>query len=179
MLKKALLSLVALILSNSLYAECGISHKIMYGIAKVEHHAKRDVGYPYIISFNNPSELKDIKKLLSGVGLLILDDRSIDCKNQALCINTTQLLINSKITNLDLGAFQVNYESNVAPLNIYFDLSESYSYACNLVTQHIKKNGFTWESIANYHSKTKSLNTKYKNNLLKEILKTYPELAYN
>ena len=178
MLKKALLSLVVLTLSSSLYAECKISHKIMYGIAKVEHHAKRDVGYPYIISFNNPSELKDIKKLMTSIGLLVLDNRTIDCKNQQVCIDTTQLLINSNITNLDLGAFQINYESNKAPLYTYFDLAESYSFACHLVSEHVAKYGFSWESIANYHSKTKSLNTKYKFNLQQEMLKTYPELAY-
>lgn len=55
MLKKVLVSLVVIFLSNNLYSQtqnvssCNLSHKIIYGIAKNERHAKRNIGYPYLI----------------------------------------------------------------------------------------------------------------------------------
>ena len=41
---------------------CKIDNKIMYSILKNEAYSQKDVGYPYIISFNDVSDQLMIKK---------------------------------------------------------------------------------------------------------------------
>lgn len=186
MVKKVLMSLVVLFLSNNIFAqttnnqECTLSHKIIYGIAKNERHAKRDVGYPYIISFNNNEDLEMVKDDLKQLNLIILDNRSVDCKSKEICAAVTKYLVeNYKIVNLDLGAFQHCYIYYKYPYENYFDLKKSYQKTCEIVEDDIKKYGFTWETIARFHNSKEGLNKIYRDKLQENILKTYPEVASN
>lgn len=83
-------------------------------------------------------------------------------------------LINSGITNLDLGLFQINYNS--FPENLYTYFNEQYGYrnACKAVISKIKiTKDWNWKTLAAYHSLTPHLNLKYRNKLIenyKELL---------
>ena len=150
---------IIVILANYLMAEyylrCNIDYKIMRYIAQVERSIHRDIGYPYIISFNKNIEIDipfEYKKL---------DNRSIDCLTKENCIEITNFLLNEKITNLDLGAFQLNYIWNKIAIYKYFVLNDSYMRACENIESLIDRYGYSWETIAKYHSFRKIHRDKY------------------
>lgn len=154
-------------LINSVFAECKVDDRIMFSIAEVEKHAKRDVGYPYLISLNNT---KDKEKLSEDFTPYFLDNRTIDCENYENCILIAKTLIENGVTNLDNGAFQINYNYWKMPLGNYFDIKKSYLKACSIIESHNTKE-WTLRNIANYHSGTPSLNKKYRAKLLAKINK--------
>jgi hypothetical protein len=186
MIKKVLMSLVAIFLNSNLYSQtqlespCGLSHKIIYAIAENERHKKRDVGYPYLISFNNQDDFKMVKSDMEELGMIFLDNRTIDCKSKDICAAVTKyLIVNNNIKNLDLGAFQHCYRFYKYKFENYFDLEKSYLKTCNIVTGYVKKYGFNWESIGRYYNKEEPLNKIYREKLQENMIKTYPELALN
>jgi len=144
---------------------CHVDKSIMEIIAFAEKHNKKEAGYEYLISFNNKRDSKLIQKQLGKK--LFLDNRTIDCKNQKLCVQITKYLINTKhIKNLDLGAYQINYIYNKIPLNNYFSFEKSYLKACNIMSSLINKYGYTWKTIAMYHSATPKYNYAYLEKIL-------------
>ena len=186
MIKKVLMSLVVIFLSNNLYSQtynndsCNLSHKILYGVAKNERHAKRDVGYPYLISFNDSEDMKKVKQDLEQLKMIFLDDRTIDCKSKEICAAVTKYLIeNNNIVNLDLGGFQHCYRFYKYSYENYFDLEKSYFKTCQIISNNISKYGFTWEAIARYYNKDEAKNKFYRENLQNNLMETYPELAMN
>ena len=86
--------------------KCSLSYDLMEVIAKVEGSPKRDVGYPFIISFNNPVKYK---KVLKGMNFKSINNRTLDCKSKNNCVSILSELEKKGIKNLDLGAFQMNY----------------------------------------------------------------------
>jgi len=150
------------LLSFSLFAsnnKCDIDSSILKIIAKAERHSQKEVGYPFLISFNNKNDAKLVK---SQIGKSIfLDSRTIDCKNKKLCKKITNFLIEQKITNLDLGAFQINYEFHKMKVEKYFSFKESYFKACSFISKLIKNHGYNWRTIAMYHSATPKYNYRY------------------
>jgi len=122
----------------------------MYWIAKIEKSSKRDTGYPYLVSFNKKS---DFKKLSKKFNFKKTSNRTIDCINQKNCVNIVKSLIKNKVFNLDLGAYQINYiYHKTKKLSSYFNLQESYIKACDILKKLIKKYGYSWKTIAKYHS---------------------------
>ena len=101
----------------------------------------------------------------------ILDSRSIDCLNTSNCLKIFIALIVNKYTNIDMGAFQLNYKWQHIPQEDYFDLNKSYSKACSYIEHMISRYGYSWETIAKYHSLTKKHYSKYLRNMKKLILK--------
>lgn len=143
--------------------KCNIDSSILKTIAQVERHQDKNVGYQYLISFNNGKDAKLAKKQIGKT--IFLDSRTIDCKNKQLCTKITNYLINEKITNLDLGAFQINYKFHKMKIENYFSFQKSYLKACSYLTKLVKEYGYTWRTIAMYHSAT----PKYNYNYLKKI----------
>jgi len=143
--------------------KCKLDPSILVTIAKVEKNKKRKAGYPYLISFNNKSDAIFIRKKLGKT--IFLDQRTIDCKNKKLCKDITNFLVSQKITNLDLGPFQINYKYHKMRVEDYFSFKKSYFKACNFISKLIKENGYNWRTIAMYHSAT----PKYNYNYLKKI----------
>ncbi len=130
--------------------KCPISYKVMYWIANTEKSLKRNVGYPYLISFNKKNNMNKISKKFKFIKL---NNRTIDCLNQKNCINILRRLVKNKVFNLDLGAYQINYMYHkIKKINSYFSLKESYMQACNILNKLIKKYGYNWKTIAKYHS---------------------------
>lgn len=145
-------------------SSCSVDNRIMYAIAKMEGHPKKNVGYPYLISFNIKSEASLIKQN-HKFKKFFLDRRSIDCKNKETCVNILKFLTQNKIKNIDLGAFSLNYKFFKMNYNNYFDIEKSYHKSCSIIEFHNKKE-WSWDNIAKYHSKTPHLKEKYKNKLI-------------
>ena len=158
-MKKYLLALIVPALLNS--AECSIDYKMMWSIADNEHHNKRDVGYPYLISFNKQS---DRLKLKPEHRRLMLDKRTLDCRNQSLCTEIASYMISTKrVTNMDMGPFQVCYKfhGKKMALHNFFSLKESFVYAKSFAQSLVNRHGCSWQALARYHSATPKYNTRY------------------
>ncbi|RDU73030.1 hypothetical protein CQA57_05755 [Helicobacter anseris] len=161
-MKKLLIALLFCYLATS--KECIIEYDVLYTIASIESHPKRNIGYPFIISFNNKSDFQRIKKekILQDLDIEILDNRSIDCKSVKTCFTALNLLVKQSIENLDLGAFQFNYKYvDFKDKTHYFSLKHSYYEACNILMKLAKKYGWSMETLAKYHSYTPKVNEKY------------------
>ena len=151
---------------------CNVEYDVIYTIAKVEGHPKRNVGYPFIISFNNKLDIHAMEKI-SQVDYEKLDSRSIDCKNKKMCIKILKHLIDNGIKNLDLGAFQFNYRFiKFKDLSQYFDLKYTYYKTCKILMDLEKKYGWSMQTLAKYHSYTDTHNQKYQ----KIITEKYKEI---
>lgn len=137
---------------------CSLSYDLMEVIATVERSPKRPVGYPFLISFN---ESVNYKKVLSSYDFIYIDSRTLDCKNRNNCIKILNYLEENNINNLDLGAFQLNYVHHKFNKKEYFTLENSYQRACSFLETLIKVHGYSWETIARYHSSTPSRNLIY------------------
>lgn len=161
-----------LLLNNTYLSACTVDDRIMFAILEIEKHPQLGIGYPYLISFNNKT---DLNKYKTKYDMIKLDNRTIDCYNKENCSNILKELEKKyNINNLDLGAFQINKKYWNMKLKDYFDLKKSYRKACSIIVGHNKKK-WTWSNIANYHSKTNKLNTEYKNKILKNIYKNIKE----
>jgi len=157
--------ILALLCPLILMSECTIDYKMMYSIADNERHRQKEVGYPYLISFNNQP---DRFKLKPKHQAYMLDTRTLDCKSQQLCAEIATYLINKqKVTNMDMGAFQICYRFHSKKLAVanFFSLKESFVYAKEFAQNLVNKNGCSWQALARYHSATKNLNSKYARNL--------------
>lgn len=157
-----------LIIFNFLYAApvektCSIDKEIIYSIL-LNEGLKKKAGYEFVISFNNSSDVKTLKR--TGLKSLFIDNRTIDCKNEKLCSYILYELTKAKITNLDLGAFQINYKlHNLNSLADYFDIKKSYIFACKYIEDCVKQYGDNFKAYACYHSRTPKFNEKYQKNL--------------
>lgn len=156
-----------LFLVKPIGAECLVDYSIMYVLAKNERHTSKDIGYPYLISFNNKEDALKAKNTLK---LNWLDNRTVDCKSLENCQSNLSSINSMQITNLDLGGYQINQNSfNYSDKTEYFNLKKSYENACNIVYAHyLETDEWSWKTIARYHSKTPKLNKPYAMNLEKK-----------
>ena len=164
-----ILFIILIIYSNKISAneiKCGLSYDLMEIIATIERHHERAIGYPYLISFN---ESIDYKNILRGYEFISIDSRTLDCKNRNTCVKILNFLDFKGIKNLDLGAFQVNYVYHKFDKNEYFILENSYQRACTYLESLIQKHGYSWQTIARYHSSTPYFNLKYQEEIAKVI----------
>ncbi len=145
---------------NNLHT-CIVPTGIIEIILKMERHAKRPIGYEYIIAFNSQEEASLIRESLGKE--LFLDWRTIDCKNEKLCTEILSFIAyEKKISNVDLGCFQINLKHHkMASLRDYFSFEKSYYKACNFLENLILTHGYSWETIARYHSSTPKYNYAY------------------
>ncbi|MBD3840041.1 MAG: hypothetical protein IE878_06630, partial [Epsilonproteobacteria bacterium] len=127
--------IIATLITNLLSQdfECKVDDRILYGIACIEKHKKRPVGYPYIISLNNEKDQKKAKTFVE-IKDLFLDSRTLDCDNQERCVKVFNFLLSKGIKNLDNGGFQLNnLYWEVEQVADYFDPYKSYLKACEIV----------------------------------------------
>lgn len=173
--KTAIVSLLLLVPIKTLASnECALDYSIMYLIAMNEKHPNREVGYPYLISFNEKGDVVTAKKNRI-VGFI--DNRSIDCESKEKCADIVEQLTKLKIENVDLGAFQINRYWHKIPLKDYFDLKKSYQKGCSIASKFIDSENITFKDIAKYHSLTKKYNNLYANNLKKNYTRVIKAIA--
>lgn len=137
--------------------ECPVPYEVMWAIAQVESG-----GYPFVIRVNE-------KVVVRAPWLKPLGNRAYDCKNYRLCVYTAKELIKRGIKNVDLGAFQINYLYHRVSPEVAFSLPESYLKACSILLEKVRKNGWSWEGIAAYHSKDPKKNREYALKLYKVL----------
>jgi hypothetical protein len=166
--------LLIFLLPIFLFAEkekCTVNTKVMYSILLNESYDRKSVGYQYIISFNNSQDADFVRK--SKLNRLFKNSRTLDCLNQDICVNILKQLARVNITNLDLGPYQINFKSHYPKLGLsdFFNLKNSYLYACSYVDEMIDKYGYNWYAISSYHSQTPYYNKIY-GEKLKENFRT-------
>lgn len=145
------------------FGDCKIDNNLMLSILLNERHFAKRPGYEYLISFNNSIEAKSFRGVYKD---LFLDERTLDCRNLNNCVNLLSNLVKQGITNIDLGAYQLNYKHQKLNHDEYFKIEPSYYKACNYVEQMVNEVGYSWRGIAAYHSKTEKYNQIYRKNLI-------------
>lgn len=176
--------------------KCDIPHSILETIRLTENENEN----PYIIRTNNKKDIKKFYKILEKYEyknlryikftkncknkkcktVKVYKDNKyvINCFDKVNCTNILKDLISNGIKNLDLGFFQLNY--NTKPLknfSLYFDEEQSYEKACEVLTNkylHVKE--WDWSTVADYHSRTPSLNKKYQKKLKRNFIKVQKRL---
>lgn len=155
---------------------CNLPYEVMYSIAQTES-GYRDGGYEFVIGVNNSTDIDKAKQLLKGYNGEWIENKTFDCKNKDNCISASKALINARIVNIDMGAFQINYKWHKEHLSTgveaAFILPEAYVITCDLVNECIKTYGYNWKGISCYHSRTPDRNIGYANKLAKVINKTF------
>lgn len=162
--------LVILIFQFQLIAQCIVPNILLETIKLTEN----ETSHPYLIRTNDTTTLSKFYTIAKKFKFnTTKDSMLIDCINHQNCIEITNDLIKNQITNLDLGLFQINYESYPYNLHTYFDKRLSYLGACEAVKEKIRisKNKWNWEVLASYHSKTPHLNKRYKEKLINNYIK--------
>lgn len=160
-----------LLLLNIVFANNCLVPDILLKTIKI---TENETLYPYYIRTNQSSTIETFYKIAKKYKYKKTEDNMlIDCINIDNCIKITNELLNNKITNLDLGLFQINYESYKYPLYSYFNEDKSYINTCQIIKEKIKMNKgkWSWEVLASYHSMTPHLNKKYKEKLIKNYIK--------
>lgn len=183
-LKITILSVFLMLLSTAVTADdysfikkCNIPYAIMLSIAHIEREKNHDVGYPYMISFNNYKDYLRAKK--AGLFSKVKDmknKRNVDCLNKKECTRLVNDLLALKIDNIDIGAFQLNVRYHKIQTEDYFSLEREYLYACDYINTLVKGSGkWDWETVARYHSSLKSKNVIYQKLLKHAYLKLTKE----
>ncbi|PCI30929.1 MAG: hypothetical protein COB67_00295 [SAR324 cluster bacterium] len=178
-MKIVLSVILKIILSVNLYSsmefvnECSVEYPLMLSLATQERHPAKEIGYPYLISINLSNDKLLAKKNVTKN--YWLDKRTIDCKNSENCVKIYKKLYSLGIKNVDLGAYQINPKFHKHKESDYFMLDKSYIIACKFIESLNKELGWSWETIASYHSRTPNLNNAYK----KRIQKIYKGYVQN
>ncbi len=181
-MKKVLLFLLVISLSinaseklNVDGKSCSVPKNIMIAVLMNESSNKRPLGYEYIIRVNGKENSRITRKVFKS---LIKDEmieklgRDVyDCKNEKLCITIANHLISNGVKNLDLGAYQTNYYYHPDKLEKFFNFNSSYLMACRYQHKLINQYGYSWKTVAMYHSKTKKYNSAYQERLFKNYNK--------
>lgn len=148
------------------YIEDCIIPTVIVKTVQITENAK---SYPYYIRTND--NFNSFQNIINRFTYKKTDDKNvIDCINKDNCIYIANTLIENNIKNLDLGLHQINYSSYPKETYKYFDKLESFKSACKVIEDKTK-DGWSWEKVANYYSKTPSLNQIYKEKLIKNYIK--------
>lgn len=145
---------------------CPVPDILMQTIKLTENDKKN----PYLIRTNDIKNLNGFEKVIKKYPHTYEnknDKLVIDCHNEDNCVKISIDLISSGISNIDLGLFQINYDS--FPFNMYTYFNEQFGYrnACKVVLSKIKiTKDWDWRTLAAYHSLTPKHNEKYKNKLI-------------
>lgn len=162
---------VFLVFISSIIADdkCILEDDILITILMNERSEERNIGYEYLISLNNVEDQKRIKNDTYFKPMMI-NNRTIDCIDSNTCVEVLNKLLEMNIKNLDVGAYQVNSVYHLGAFDTYHDLfniDKSRKFACDYTMSKVNRLGYSWESIAAYHSETPEYNEIYKNDLIK------------
>jgi hypothetical protein len=155
--------LILLFLGNILYAndnkeEYRLDPIIIDTIKEVEGYKINGVFDEYIISINTKKDKKRVKEL----GFKLVNNRVLKCFTEKYCVYTLNELIKNKITNLDIGSYQLNYTYyKMENLKDYFIEKKTRVLVENIIIGRINKYGYNWYAIAGYHNLKKKYNEKY------------------
>jgi hypothetical protein len=166
--------IIFIVLQLELFAQCIVPNILLETVKLTEN----ETSYTYLIRTNDTTTLNKFYTIVEKFKFnMTKDPMVIDCINNQNCTEVTNALVKSNITNLDLGLFQINYESYPYKINTYFDEQLSYFGACNVIQEKIRiaKNSWSWEVLASYHSRTPHLNKKYK----EKLISNYKKLVKN
>jgi hypothetical protein len=155
---KAVTLFVWIAASLSFAAQAVCDPSMIDTIASVEGHPGKPPVYPYIISFNSKKEAQEIKKIISDGWL---DNRTYDCDNPERCVNVAKALVEYGVQNLDLGAYQFNYNYHKFPFSDYFDNAKAEERVCEYLLALYERYGWSWETLARYHSNSPKRNALY------------------
>ena len=107
--------------------------KILLETVKI---TENELSYPYYIRTNSSITMKKFNEIIESFDhKKTKDTMLVDCLNSTNCINMANRLIENKITNLDLGLFQINYNSFKYPMFSYFDKI----YLMKTLVRYLKK----------------------------------------
>jgi hypothetical protein len=166
--------IIFIILQLELFAQCIVPNILLETVKLTEN----ETSYTYLIRTNDTTTLNKFYTIAEKFKFNMTKDAMvIDCMNNENCIEITNALVKSNITNLDLGLFQINFKSFPYSINIFFDEKLSYLGACNVIHEKIRiaKNSWSWEVLASYHSRNPDLNKKYK----EKLISNYNKLVKN
>ena len=171
-MKKRILFLVGI--TTSIFAteykhNCPVPHNLIEALRQTEN----ETANPFLIRTNDSKNLSKFYEVAKDFqAKKTKDPMVINCLNEQNCTRVTRQLINSGITNVDLGLFQINYDSFPFDTRVYFNERYSYKAACSVVLDKIKMTkNWSWETLASYHSLTPHLNKIYKEKLINNYIK--------
>lgn len=140
---------------------------VMDAIVNTEAYKENGVINPYVVCLNTKADIQ--KATEYG---MVVDGRAIKCKSEELCVETVLALEMLGIKNVDVGAYQINLVFHPTDsVEDYFNMDTARASAEAIVLGHIKRDGYTWESIAKYHSGTPELNRRYAMKLYSYVYK--------
>lgn len=160
---------------------CIVPNDIMLGILFNEQPQKRKWDYPYIIRVNykkNTTKYRRSRFILDHFGstpVYSSDPYVFDCKSEIGCQETLNYLVKYNLKNVDIGPFQVNFYYHPNEIRHFFNFQSNYLMACAYVESLIKRKGYSWKTIAGYHSFTPKHNAKYLKRLQQNVKKIRKE----
>ncbi len=150
------------------FEKCNIPTNIMSSIFLTEREIYREAGYPFLIRLNSKKDKEKIQTLFENEHYKKITPSRIDCYTYSNCTKLTNILIENEITNIDIGPYQINWyfhPDKKENIQQYFYIDTAHKKACNFVESLVKKYGWSWHTIARYHSGTKDKNESYQNKL--------------
>lgn len=112
---------------------------------------------PNVIRINGIEDVRRADK--AG---FIINNHNILCSSVEECTAQVQALVNGGITNMSLGSYQINYKKYPNPkVHEYFLDATEREHVNKILTNLVKKHGYSWETIAYYHSSEPEENKKY------------------
>jgi hypothetical protein len=143
---------------------------------------KRDgLCYPYVIRINGTKALSKAKALgyEATHGKLYKEDteKRREVVSASMRFETideasaaVKVLIAGGVTNMDLGTYQINYKwFKSDDFDTYFSDASARDFAANIISDLIRRHGYSWETLGRYHSATPHLNQHYYKKLHKYI----------
>lgn len=171
MRKKILLccSLMSSLFSADYKYDCKVPDKLMQAIRLTENES----AYPYIIRTNDTDTLKKFHTIASKHSAKkTKDEKLVDCNDVDTCSSLTKDLVLNGITNIDLGLYQINFNSYPRRLDSYFIEQHAYRNACGAVLDKVRNaKKWNWEVLASYNSATPYYNKIYKDKLIRNYMK--------
>lgn len=161
-------------ISTSIFAteykhNCPVPHSLIETVRQTENESAN----PFLIRTNESKSLNKFYEIANNFqAKKTKDPMVINCLSEQNCTTITRHLISNGLTNIDLGLFQINYDSFPFDTRVYFNERYSYRAACSVILEKIKmKKNWSWETLASYHSVTPHLNKIYKEKLINNYMK--------
>ena len=160
-------SVVLLMIASMLYGQTSLSPIIIEAILDNECLKLNGTYMYYFVRINDN---KEVINKLKAEGLMHKKKPIIICYTQDACVNTVKALEAMGIYNIDMGPFQLNriYNKEIA-IKDAFDLEKAKEYVNRRIMKDIKKYGYSWETIARYHSSRPKRNRAYYKRLYKKV----------